>query len=92
VTESSEAVVWGVSGNHAVVQLPGRRFPALAIQGDSLHILCDELKETRDLLDAGDRDEALLALGQVSETLDAMRRGYEAILAERGLALPYFGS
>lgn len=33
------AAVLAVAGNYAVVQLEGRRHPALAVQGDSLNIL-----------------------------------------------------
>jgi hypothetical protein len=55
VTESSDAAVLGRAGNYAVVQVPARRFPALAIQGDSLHILCEVMGTLRESLDSGDQ-------------------------------------
>jgi hypothetical protein len=33
--QANSAAILAVAGNYAVVQVPGRNFPAVAVQGDS---------------------------------------------------------
>ncbi|WP_416984920.1 DUF6959 family protein [Streptomyces sp. T028] len=47
-----------VGGNDAVVRLPGRRFPEVLMQGDSLHILRGDLAEVMEACERGDLAEA----------------------------------
>ena len=75
-------------GNGAVVRLPGRRYPGVVIQGDSLSILVRHIREIRVRVDKDDEallDEALL----LEEELEEYRRGYEQALALHGIELPY---
>lgn len=39
-----ELEVYSDASNSAVIQTPGRRFPGSVIQGDSLAILCEDLR------------------------------------------------
>lgn len=77
--------------NHAVVQIPGRRFPGSVIQGDSLAILCDEAKSiSARLKELACADEELLRIAQEhQEKLLTRLLHYQNILAERGIPLPY---
>jgi hypothetical protein len=43
--ERVEAELFTDGGNNAVVRLPGRRFPGVLIQGDSLSILRSDVAE-----------------------------------------------
>jgi hypothetical protein len=75
--------------NAAVVQLPGRRFPGLVVQGDTLNRFVDaafsicriaDRHGSRDL-----RDEATA----LRDELRSLAAHYEAVLASRGISLPY---
>jgi hypothetical protein len=73
--------------NYAVVHLPGRAFPGVVFQGDSLNILIGELEAAAAQEDAGERN-ALLA--DVIDHLLEVRAHYEAVLHREGMKLPYF--
>ena len=75
--------------NYAVVQLPGRKFPGVVIQGDSLHSLVQRLTEIQSIA-AKHRDEELNAsVGELLEVLGRASKNYETICNERGISLPY---
>jgi hypothetical protein len=77
--------------NHAVVQLPGRRFPGSVIQGDSLHSLLTTALDIQKLARTAVpknhelHDEIEFLVGELRERLSH----YESVLASRGLGLPY---
>ena len=75
--------------NSGIVQLPGRRFPGIALQGDSLSIMFDhaaicvrEFKRLR-------QEEAYFEALQLAETLQEHLIHYEETLRQRGAQLPY---
>ncbi|WP_405431147.1 DUF6959 family protein [Micromonospora sp. NBC_00617] len=76
--------------NFAVVQLSGRAFPGIHLQGDTFAALLVQLADAARLLrhDPGDRaalDELDDAVGELERFLGF----YEATLAERGIQRPY---
>ncbi|MET8262400.1 DUF6959 family protein [Micromonospora arida] len=76
--------------NCAVVQLSGRAFPGIHLQGDTFAALLVQLADAARLLrhDPGDRaalDELDDAVGELERFLDF----YEATLSERGIHRPY---
>lgn len=77
--------------NHAVVQVPGRRFPGSVIQGDSLAILCDEAKSLSSRLqELACADEEVLYIAQEhQEKLLRRLLHYQSVLSEHGIPLPY---
>jgi hypothetical protein len=76
--------------NFAVVQLPGRQYPGVVVQGDSLTILINRLRDAKGALQAGRSDEALAMLtDELDETLKPIQALYERVLAEHGIELPY---
>jgi hypothetical protein len=81
-----EARLLTPAGNYSVVQLPGRQFPGIVFQGDSLNNLIAELEVAwRD----PDREEREAAFEMIIEGLHAVRRRYEKALGEAGISLPY---
>jgi hypothetical protein len=70
------------SGNWAVIQLPGRRFPGIFLQGDTFASLVRVLEQ---------KDNALLPedLQDLRSELIEIREYYEGVLREDGRSLPY---
>ncbi|MFD3621492.1 DUF6959 family protein [Streptomyces sp. NPDC058676] len=56
--ERIEAELFTDGGNDAVVRMPGRRFPRVLVQGDSLHIFRSDVAEVVEAYERGDLDEA----------------------------------
>jgi len=75
--------------NYAVVQLPGRKFPGVVFQGDSLNALIENIRQVAQQLETGDVPTASEELGFIQEQLAQVRSGYEKVCAAKGLGLPY---
>ncbi|MET8462310.1 DUF6959 family protein [Micromonospora zamorensis] len=85
-----QAQVLSRGTNCAVVQLSGRAFPGIHLQGDTFAALLVQLADAARLLrhDPGDRaalDELDDAVGELEHFLGF----YEATLSERGIQRPY---
>ncbi|ADG76015.1 conserved hypothetical protein [Cellulomonas flavigena DSM 20109] len=76
-------------GNRAVVHLPGRRFPALAVQGDTLSTLRDDAAEALELLASAEVEEATETLRLLVDDLGELLGFYEQVLGDLGMQLPY---
>ncbi|MFM9554146.1 MULTISPECIES: DUF6959 family protein [Streptomyces] len=87
--QETSATVLAVSGNYAVVGLPNRRYPALAVQGDSLKVLQEAVEELSEHLGSGDLEEAGFSLGEIRSTVASMLSTYESASREAGFDLPY---
>jgi hypothetical protein len=72
--------VYSEMTNAAVVRMPGRQFPGVVIQGDTLNNLCRAAVAAVD--DADWRAELV-------DMLVGFRAHYEATLTAHGMALPY---
>lgn len=86
--ERIEAELFTDGGNDAVVSLPGRKFPGVLIQGDSLHILRSDLAELVETCERGDPAEARNSAGLLLADIDALTR-YEEALQEHEIPRPY---
>ena len=72
--------------NYAVVQLPGRKYPGVVFQGDSLSIHCDRAAEVARLArGSAAQDEAEWLAQELNEVL----RSYIAVLTARSIDLPF---
>jgi len=78
--------------NSAVVQLPGRRFPGIVMQGDTLsnifesaRYLLGEFKRLRD-------EERYFEVLMLAERLQGQLLHYEETLERLGMQLPYTDS
>jgi len=72
--------------NYAVVQLPGRSFPGVVFQGDSLHSLQEA---ARALAERSDPDELRQEAAAIADALDEILAGYVAVVTGRGDSLPF---
>ncbi|MET8452188.1 hypothetical protein [Streptomyces sp. NPDC005209] len=87
--ERTEAELFTDGGNDAVVRLPGRRFPGVLLQGDSLHILRGDVADVLDACERGDLDEARESADSVLASLDALLVRYATVLDEHNIRRPY---
>ena len=87
----AELEVYSEASNHAVIKPPGRQFPGIVVQGDSLSILSAEARELSERLQQlGIQDEELLCLAQgLQEQLLERQLHYQQVLSAHGVALPY---
>ncbi len=87
--ERIEAELFTEGGNDAVVRLPGRRFPGVLVQGDSLHILRSDVDEMVRACERGDLAEARDSAAFLLTNLDALLARYEVALSEHEIPRPY---
>lgn len=83
--------VFGESGNR-VVRLPGRTYPGVVIQGDTLHTMVQSLTEaSRQLLEhvPPGLHRAVEEVDDVLQALSDWQRLYEESLRREGWDLPY---
>jgi hypothetical protein len=75
--------------NFAVVQLPGRKFPGVVFQGDSLYNLTERVNDIRNIVLGFQNEEVDGCLLEVYESLTEVLSHYEKVCKERGISLPY---
>lgn len=81
--------IYSDASNQVVLRHPGRRFPGVLVQGDTLKILHSEvvagLNEARDLLS----EDARLDLEHVRDFLGDCLEHYRTVLREHSIELPF---
>ena len=80
------AALLTTADNFAVVQLPGRRFPGVVFQGDSLSTFCSDAVDAQD---AAVGTKAYEEIADLRRRLDEVMRSYLAALAEHGIDPPF---
>lgn len=77
--------------NRAVLRHPGRKFPGVLVQGDSLHSLC----QLADNACAGAKNEVeaehYAELNKLRNALWGYLQHYKAVLGEHDISLPFSG-
>ncbi|MFD8638795.1 DUF6959 family protein [Streptomyces zaomyceticus] len=87
--ERVEAELFTDGGNDAVVRLPGRRFPGVLVQGDTLSALRSDVAELVELCAAGDLEEARHVAAILSADLGAKLQRYTDALDAHGISRPF---
>ena len=75
--------------SYAVVQLPGRRFPGVVFQGDSLHNLHLQIASLRKAASKHNDRELRAELDDIFDNLSEIVKSYERICEREGIELPY---
>jgi hypothetical protein len=75
--------------NCPVVQMPGRRFPGVVLQGDSLRSVLDSVEEVRQLCSSVRNAELSAAVDLLQEKVATYVAIYEQTMADAGRDLPY---
>jgi hypothetical protein len=73
--------------NAAVMRHPGRAFPGVLVQGDSLHVLCQQADLA--CTEVGRGKPGFNELNDLRNTLWSYLNHYKATLLEHGVALPF---
>ena len=71
------------------LRTPGRRFPGVVIQGDSLHVIVQQVNEIARLSDGTLNSELHYAIVELRENLGRYVGVYEDALREHNIPLPY---
>jgi len=75
--------------NSGVVQMPGRRFPGIVMQGDTLSNMFDSVRFLLAEFKARRDEERYFETLMFAEQLQGQLLHYEQTLSERGIGLPY---
>ena len=75
--------------NSFVIQLSGRKFPAIVIQGDSLKSMSDLVDDIGERLAHNDIEEAKSMTRELRTLFRARLEIYESTLRKHGISLPY---
>jgi len=87
--DQTSALILSHVSNSAIVHLPGRKFPAVAIQGDSLSIMLSQAKSfAKFFLNQKDEELYFEAL-DLAVKLQAHLTHYEEVLEKKGMTIPY---
>lgn len=85
----SELEVFSDKTNQAMVRMPGRQFPGVVIQGDTLSMLYGHLKTVRDRAARTDDEKLKDGATIAFRMLDNLVRHYERVLDEHNIEIPY---
>jgi hypothetical protein len=85
-----EAVeIYSDATNAAILRHPGRRFPGLLIQGDTLHNLCIAIDRICTGAQSNADDDALQEIDDLREQMWGYLSHYKSVLQAHGLSLPF---
>lgn len=84
---SEPVEIYSDQTNAAVMCHPGRRFPGVLIQGDSLSTLCADADEICERIGRG--GEGFEEANDLRNALWSYLTHYKTVLAEHGLPLPF---
>lgn len=75
--------------NSGIVQLPGRQFPGIVVQGDSLSSMFDDLASALRCAKAQRDEDAYYSIYVVASRFQELLGAYEAAVSATGSRLPY---
>lgn len=84
-----EVEILSEKSNCPVVQMPGRRFPGVVLQGDSLKILLGLSEDIVSLTKEYTSENLKETAAQLSELLAGYVENYESTMRRCGKQLPY---
>jgi len=78
--------------NAPVIQWPGRRFPGVVVQDDTLHLVLAALRACSHALEVSDMEEAREHLEDALGAIEPLMAVYERTVRAHGIDLPYSSS
>ncbi len=89
MSEFGFATLLSPAYNFAVVQLPGRQYPGVVFQGDTLNAFEQRLRRIIGQIRGQVGDDELFELEELCNELAEVRSDYELILAQTGFLASY---
>lgn len=86
---TEEVEICGDTSNSVIIRHPGRSFPGVLIQGDSLNSYVSILNEAIKEIESGDKGEGLELMREVQEALQGNLTVYVETLKSQGMELPF---
>lgn len=86
---TEEIEVYSDASNSAIMRHPGRSFPGVLIQGDSLGSYASLLNSAIKELESGDSEEGLELVKEVQEILEGHLAHYAETLKGQNVDLPF---
>jgi hypothetical protein len=90
--EQQTAKILSQTSNSGVIQMPGRKFPGIVIQGDSLFNLLEQVRYCLHQAKQHQDEEAYYEILMLAKMLQGQLLNYEMVLSRLGLEYPYFPS
>lgn len=86
---SDSVEIYSDQSNMAIMRHPGRRFPGVLIQGDSLYRLCAAADEICAMARSGHDAEMYEELNELRNSLWGYLTHYKVVLGEHQIPLPF---
>ena len=88
MTDDTATILLNVT-NSGIVQMPGKRFPGVVLQGDSLSQMFDDLTDALKAAKARGDEASYYGIFMVAERMQDLLGAYESALAATGKERPY---
>jgi hypothetical protein len=86
---TEQVEIYSDTTNLAVVRHPGRHFPGLLLQGDTLHAICVRADEACSLAREEGCTRTFSELNELRNQLWDRLNHYKRVLTEHGIRLPF---
>ena len=83
--------IYSDASNLAVMRHPGRQYPGILIQGDSLYVLSQRLDQLCETLRGRIGQDEFEELGDLRDELRGRLDHYRTVLTDHGIRLPFGG-
>lgn len=81
--------VYSDASNGAILRHPGRRYPGVLVQGDTLHSMCVTAESLSKLLAEAGPADAQDEAQFLAEQLRGLVEHYKSVLAQHSIELPF---
>ena len=88
-THTELVEIYSDATNAAVMRHPGRKFPGVLVQGDTLHSICQHADSACAVGKQKLSPEQFLELNQLRNHLQSLLSHYKTVLGEHGIPLPF---
>ena len=81
--------IYSDQANAAILRHPGRKFPGVLVQGDTLHLLCHRADDACEAAKGVVQSDAYDELNDLRNQLWSLLNHYSSVLGEHQIPLPF---
>jgi hypothetical protein len=89
MSKKVEIEVFSDAINAAIIRMPGRHFPGIVVQGDTLFELYRQVKSLADLLKSIDDENLADEAMELSDNVERLYQHYRSVMKVHNLELPF---